>query len=77
MGEARSHNTITFAAGHLDLTDLRVHTEKLILAAHKCYTHKLYDRAWDIFNKHLDLYQKELQDIQEVDIIEVAFLSLG
>ena len=78
MGKARSHNTITFAAGHLDATNLRVHAEKLILIAHKGHTHKVYDRSWEIFNKHLDLYQKDLQDIKEIDIIEfIAFLSLG
>ena len=38
----------------------------------------MYDRAWEIFNKHLELYEKDLQDIKELDIIEfIAFLSLG
>ena len=38
----------------------------------------MYDRAWDNFNKHLELYEKDLQDIKELDIIEfIAFLSLG
>ena len=78
MGKARSHNTIIFAAGNPDLTNLRVLAEKLILIAHKGHTHKVYDRAWEIFNKHLDLYQKLLQDMKEMVIIEfIAFLSLG
>ena len=38
----------------------------------------MYDRAWEIFKKHLKLYEKDLQDIKELDIIEfIAFLSLG
>ena len=38
----------------------------------------MYDRAWIVFNKYLDLYQKELVDIPEIDMIEfIAFLSLG
>ena len=38
----------------------------------------MYDRVWEIFNKHLELYEKDLQDIKELDIIEfIAFLSLG
>ena len=38
----------------------------------------MYDRTWIVFNKHLDLYQKELEDITEMDMIEfIAFLSLG
>ena len=78
MGKARSHKTITFPAGHLDLTDLRTHAEKLIHIAHSSHTHKVYDRVWEIFNKHLELYEKDLQDIKELDIIEfIAFLSLG
>ena len=37
----------------------------------------MYDRAWKIFLNHLQLYDKELQDITEMDIIEfIAFLSL-
>ena len=38
----------------------------------------MYDRAWVIFNKHLDLYHKELEDISEINMIEfIACLSLG
>ena len=45
---------------------------------HRSHTHKVYDRAWEIFTKHLQLYDKELQDICELDIIEfITFLSLG
>ena len=78
MGKARSHKTITFPAGHLDLTDLRIHAEKLIHIAHRIHTHKVYDRAWEIFNKYLELYENDLQHIKELDIIEfIAFLSLG
>ena len=37
----------------------------------------MYDRVWVVFNKHLDLYHKDLEDIQEIDMIEfIAFLSL-
>ena len=75
MGKARSHKTVTFPARHPDLTDLRIHAEKLIHIAHR---HKVYDRACEIFNRHLELYEKDLQDIKELDIIEfIAFLSLG
>ena len=35
-------------------------------------------RGWEIFTKHLQLYDKDLQDVHELDIIEfIAFLSLG
>ena len=52
--------------------------EKLIDLAHKGHTHQVYDIAWVVFIKHLNLYQKELDDISEIDMIEfVAFLSLG
>ena len=38
----------------------------------------MYNRACVVFNKHLDLYHKELEDIAEMDMIEfIAFLSLG
>ena len=38
----------------------------------------MYDRAWVVFNKHLDLYHKGLEDTAEMDMIEfIAFLSLG
>ena len=38
----------------------------------------MYDRAWVMFNKYLDFYQKELEDISEINMIEfIAFLSLG
>ena len=78
MGKARSHKTVTFPARHLDLTDLRIHAEKLIHIANRSHTRKVYDRVWEIFNKHLELYEKDLQDIKELDIIEfIAFLSLG
>ena len=34
--------------------------------------------AWVVFNKHLELYHKDLEEIQEVDMIEfITFLSLG
>ena len=50
--------------------------EKLIDLAYKGHTHQVYDRALVVFNKHLDLYQKELEDIMEMDMIEfLAFLS--
>ena len=52
--------------------------EKLIDLAHKEHTHQVYDRAWVVFSKHLELYHKDLEEIQEVDIIKfIAFLSLG
>ena len=52
--------------------------EKLIFLAHKGHTHQVYDRAWVIFNKCFDLYQKELEEISEIDMIEfIVFLSLG
>ena len=78
MGQARSHISIAFTASHPDLADLHVHTEKFIGLAHKGHTHQVYDRAWVVFNKHLDLYHKDLEEIQEVVMIEfIAFPSLG
>ena len=72
------HQSVTFTAGHLDLTNLCIHVEKLLQLAHRSHTYKVCDKAWDIFIKHLQLYDKELQDIHELDIIEfIAFLSLG
>ena len=38
----------------------------------------MYNRAWQVFTKYLQLYDKELCDIKEVTIMEfIAFLSLG
>ena len=52
--------------------------EKLIYLAHKGHTHQVYDRASVVFNKHLELYYKDLEEIQEVDMNKfIAFLSLG
>ena len=46
--------------------------------AHEGDTHQVHDRAWVVFNKHLKLYHKNLEEIQEVDMIKfIAFLSLG
>ena len=40
--------------------------------------HQVYDRAWVMFNKHLELYHKDFEEIQEVDKIKfITFLSLG
>ena len=51
--------------------------EKLIDLAHKGHTHQVYNRGWIVFNKHLDLYQRELENIMEMDMIEfMAFLLL-
>ena len=62
-------------AGHPDLTNLRFHAENLIALAHRCHTQKVYDR---VFIKHLELYQKDLSDIKELDMVEfITFLSLG
>ena len=38
----------------------------------------MYDRAWDIFMSHLQLYDKSLFALKEFDFIEfVAFLSMA
>ena len=38
----------------------------------------MYDRAWVVFNKHLDLYHKDLEEMQGLDMIQfIPFLSLG
>ena len=78
MGKARKHSSITFSTIRPDLSDLHIHAERLIELAHKGHTHQVYDRAWVVFNKHLDLYHKDLEYILELDMIEfIVFLSLG
>ena len=57
--KARKHSSITFSTISPDLSDLQVHVKKLIELAHKGHTHQVYDRAWVVFNKHLDLYYKD------------------
>ena len=58
----------------LNLAHLRHHAEHLVLLAHNKNTHSVYDRAWDIFMAHLQLYDK----LKEFDFIEfVAFLSMA
>ena len=52
--------------------------EHLVTLAHRENTHSVYDRAWDIFVAHLQLYDKSLSALREFDFVEfVAFLSMA
>ena len=52
--------------------------EHLVILAHEKNTHSVYDRAWDIFMAHLQLYDKSLFALKEFDVMEfVAFLSMA
>ena len=72
------NSSITFSTITSDLSNLCIHVERLIHLAHKDHIHQVYHRAWVVFNKHLDLYHKDLEDIAEMDMMEfITFLSLG
>ena len=78
MSQAHRHVTLINNSFQPSLANLRHHAEHLVILAHKKNTHSVYDRAWDIFMAHLQLYNKLLFALEEFHVVEfVTFLSMA
>ena len=61
-----------------DLATLRAKAKQLTLAAHYVAPHKFYEKAWCLFGEDLKLYQKDLNNLQELDLVEfIAFPAIA
>ena len=59
------------------LASIHEHTKQLLHLTHMPNMHGVYDRAWDLFNRFLLLYTKDLKNLTEHDLVEfIAFLSM-
>ena len=61
----------------LSLAIIHWHAEVLAGLAHWPATHNVYNRAWDLFNRFLTIYNKKVWELHNLDLVEfISMLSL-